>query len=65
MARSSDTMLASAITENLYIGRTMKFQAELEHKIKELTPEVVNAAMRKYIDPKRLSVVTAGDFKKK
>ena len=65
VARSSDAMLASSIAENLYIGRTMKFQAELEQKIKELTPEAVNAAMRKYIDPKRLSVVTAGDFKKK
>jgi hypothetical protein len=25
----------------------------------------VNAALRKYIDPARLTVVTAGDFKKK
>ena len=36
----------------------------LEQKIKDLTPETVNAALRKYVDPKRLSVVTAGDFKK-
>ena len=43
----------------------MQFQADLEQKIKELTPEAVNAALRKHIDPKRLSVVTAGDFKKK
>jgi zinc protease len=43
----------------------MKFQAELEQKIKELTPEVVNAALRKYLDPKRLSTITAGDFTKK
>jgi zinc protease len=41
------------------------FQAEFERKLKELKPETVNAATRKYIDPKRLSVVTAGDFKKK
>ena len=43
----------------------MKFQADQERKIRELTTEAVNAALRKYIDPKRLTVVTAGDFKKK
>jgi zinc protease len=42
----------------------MQFQAELEQEIKQLTPEEVNAALHKYIDPKRLSVITAGDFKK-
>ncbi len=43
----------------------MEFQADLERKIRELTPEAVNAALRKSIDPERLTVVTAGDFKKK
>jgi predicted Zn-dependent peptidase len=42
----------------------MQFQADLEQKIKELRPEAVSTALRKYIDPKRFSVVTAGDFKK-
>ena len=60
--RTSDAMLAASLAENLYLGRTMQFQADLEQKIKTLTPEAVNAALRKYIDPKRLSVVTAGDF---
>ena len=64
-ARRDDPVLASLIAENLYVGRTMRFQAEFEQKIKELKPEAVNAALRKHIDPKRLSVVTAGDFKKK
>ena len=59
------TMLASSLAENLFIGRTMQFQADLEAKIKALTVEEVNSAIRKYIDPKQLSVVTAGDFKGK
>jgi zinc protease len=42
----------------------MQFQAGLEERIKALAPDSVNAALRKYINPKRLSVVTAGDFKK-
>ena len=64
-SRADDRVLIGSLAENLYVGRTMQFQAEFEQKIKELTPEAVNAAIRKYIDPKRLSVVTAGDFKKK
>jgi zinc protease len=63
--RSDDGSLASLLAEDLYVGRTMQFQAELERKIRDLTPEAVNAALRKYIDPKQLTVVTAGDFKKK
>ncbi len=63
--RTSDPTLAVALTNDLYAGRTMQFQADLEEKIKSLTPEVVNAALRKHLDPKRLSTITAGDFKKK
>jgi len=63
--RTNDNMLASSLAENLFIGRTMEFQAQQESKLKSLSVEEVNAALRKYIDPKRLSVVTAGDFKKK
>ena len=52
MQRTNDMMLASLIANNLFIGRTMQFQADLEQKIKALTPEVVNAALRKHLDPK-------------
>ena len=63
--RTMDAMLAASLAENLYLGRTMQFQADLEQKIKTLTPEAVDAALRKHLDPKRLSIVTAGDFGKK
>ena len=62
--RTNDMAITGVLAENLIAGRTMQFQADLEQKIKQLTPEAVNAALRKYIDPKRFSVVTAGDFKK-
>ena len=52
---AATTRRSRVLAENLYIGRTMRFQAEFEQKIQELTPEAVNAAIRKYIDPKRLS----------
>jgi len=63
--RTMDAMLAASLAENLYLGRTMQFQADLEQKIKTVSPEAVDAALRKYLDPKRLSIVTAGDFEKK
>jgi zinc protease len=62
--RTSDMMVSLLLSENLFVGRTMQFQADLEAKIKALTPEAVEAALRKHIDPKQLSIVTAGDFKK-
>jgi len=64
VTRTNDNMLASSLADNLYIGRTMQFQADVEARIKALTVEDVNNALRKHIDPQKLSVVTAGDFKK-
>ncbi|MFI5456408.1 MAG: M16 family metallopeptidase [Isosphaerales bacterium] len=62
--RTNDMMLTMILAENLFVGRTMRFQADLEEKIKALTPAVVEAALRNHLDPKQLSIVTAGDFKK-
>jgi len=45
-----------------YVGRTMAYTAEVENKVAALTPEQVNAAMRKHLDPQALVIVTAGDF---
>jgi zinc protease len=36
-----------------------------ENKVQALTPEAVNAAMRKYFDPSKLILIYAGDFLKK
>jgi predicted Zn-dependent peptidase len=40
----------------------MTYQAELEAKIDDLTPDRVVAAMRNHLDPQKLVIVTAGDF---
>jgi zinc protease len=32
--------------------------------VSELTPEKVNAAMKKYLDPSKINLVKAGDFAK-
>ncbi len=61
--RASDAELIDLLTDNLYASRSMKYYADLESRIKEQTPETVLAALKKYFDPKRLVIVTAGDFK--
>jgi zinc protease len=45
-----------------HIDRTMAYTAEVENQIAALTPERVNAAVRKHLDPQALVIVTAGDF---
>jgi len=40
------------------------WQADLEAKVKALTPDQIVVALRKYLDPAKLSIVKAGDFAK-
>jgi zinc protease len=61
--RSMDRFLASEIGSGLHVGRTYAYYAGLERKVMALTPQQVSEAFRKYIEPKRLVIVRAGDFK--
>jgi len=63
--RTEDSRLAQQLNMTLYTGRTMEFQRELEARIAALTPEEVHAALKKYIDAKKMHVITVGDFAKK
>ncbi len=62
VTRSSDAALAAMLADDLYLDRTMAYDAEVEAKIAAATPAQVVAVLRKYIDPKRLVIVDAGDF---
>ena len=64
VGRTSDGAIAADIVSNLDLGRTFAHTAEQEKAILALTPERVTAAFRKHIDPKKLVIVRAGDFKK-
>jgi zinc protease len=64
VGRSNDGGLASDLQGKVYLGRTMAFDAELERKVGALTAEQVNAVLRRYIDPAKLTAVKAGDFAK-
>lgn len=63
VARSQDAALMNLLAQHEQQGRTMKWDEQLEQRIQALTPEQINAAFRKYIDPAAVSIVKAGDFK--
>jgi len=64
IARANDSELVGRLANGLYFGRTLAFDAELEAKVKALTPDQIKVAMKKLIDVDALSYVRAGDFKK-
>ncbi|MEO7039568.1 MAG: pitrilysin family protein, partial [Gemmatimonadaceae bacterium] len=62
--RSNDDELADQIASRREYGRTFSYDAGLERQVRAVTIAEVNAALRKYIVPGRLTVVRAGDFDK-
>jgi zinc protease len=63
MARTQDRSLVSRLGIYLFAKRTFAWDVEFESKIAALTADQVNAALRRHIDPARLCVIVAGDFK--
>jgi len=63
VGRTGDAAIAGQITTNLNLGRTFAHTSEQEKQIAALTPDDVKAAFRKYIDPKKLVIIRAGDLK--
>lgn len=64
LMRTSDAGLVQVLCENLTVDRSMKYYADFEKRMSELSADGVIAAMRRHIDPKRFFIVTAGDFSK-
>ena len=62
IVRSQDGALTGALTGQLFQGRTMKFVADNEAKLKATSLAEVNAAITKYFDESKLVQVYAGDF---
>src|SRR5262249_22599542 len=60
VSRSSNRTLANQLSSLRYTDRTMSWERDLEQKVEALSPEQVEAVLRKYIDPKKLIIVTAG-----
>ena len=65
LSRSNDSNLASILRQLEYLNRTFDHYAELDRKFANLSVEEVNSALRELIEPDRLVVIEAGDFRKK
>ena len=62
VSRTDENSLIPMLEAYAFIGREMKYVAEFEAKIRKLTVEDVNKALKLHIQPERLFVVSAGDF---
>lgn len=62
LSRAQDASLSGQISSNLYFGRTFQIDAALEERIRSLTVDEVNAAVRRHLDLAKITVVKAGDF---
>jgi zinc protease len=64
VARAEEASIDSLLVERERWGRTMDWDAKLEAAVAALTPQQVNDAFRRHVDPAALSIVKGGDFKK-
>jgi zinc protease len=64
VSRAQDQQLVGTLAANLFYGRTLAYDADLERRVAALTPDAINAVMRKYIVPGKIVIVKAGDFAK-
>ena len=62
LRRAQDPALAGALRSQLFLGRSMAFDAELDAKIAALTLDQVNTAIRQFIKPESIAHYYAGDF---
>lgn len=64
LSRAIDGELSGLINNYMFLNRTIAWDADIEAKIRSLTPAQINAAMAKYLIPASISIVKAGDFAK-
>jgi len=63
--RSNDGIVASTWTAYLDLGRTFtSYSLAFDERIRSLTAAEVNAALRRHLDPAKMTVVIAGDAAK-
>ena len=63
IARAQDATLLGRIANYAFLGRTFAWDIDFEKRIQALTPAQVREALHRHIDPARLSVMKAGDFR--
>jgi zinc protease len=64
VSRAQDAELSGKLLGYTFLGRTLAWDAEFEKKVEALTPDQITAAMRRHLDPTKVSIFKAGDFAK-
>jgi zinc protease len=63
VSRSQDAALLTLLASREQIGRTLKWDDEMDQKIQALSPKQISDAFRRHVDASAISIVKAGDFK--
>lgn len=63
--RAQDSVLASALAQQAYLGRTFAESARIDAALEAATSAAVADALRKYLKPAGIAWAFAGDFAKK
>ncbi|MDP1822675.1 MAG: pitrilysin family protein [Archangium sp.] len=61
--RSEDEALVMDLVQQLDLNRTTAFDQQVEDKLRALTVKDINGTLKKYVDPKKFSIIKVGDFK--
>ena len=64
VSRAEEASIAGLLANRERWGRTLMWDAKLEAAVVALTPEQVNEAFKRHVDPAAISIVKGGDFKK-
>lgn len=64
IGRTQDGSIAGQLASNSFLERTFAFSADEEARIAALTTEEVKEAFQRHIQPSKLVIIRAGDFKK-
>jgi zinc protease len=62
--RAEESSIAGLLAGHERWGRTLLWDAKLEASVAALTPQQVNDAFKRHMDPAAVSIVKGGDFKK-
>ncbi len=62
VARATDNQLTSTISNGLFLGRTLRWDEDFEARVRAVTVDQINQALRRHISLDRVTMVKAGDF---
>ena len=62
--RAQDASLAGGWANYLYLNKTFAWSKQFEDKTVALNADEVLAAMKKHIDPAKITIIKVGDFAK-